>query len=104
MAIFVVFARLPAAAMAVFPFIIFKRKSYKDNRVLLNHELIHFRQQLELFIIPFYLLYLFNYLVNLIKYKSAHEAYLNIIFEREAYENESNFEYLKARKTFAWYK
>lgn len=104
MAVFVVFAKLPAGAMAVFPFIFLKNKTYKDNKILLNHELIHFRQQLELLIIPFYLLYFLNYLVNLMKYKSSHEAYVNIVFEREAYVNETDLDYLKSRKKFAWYK
>ncbi|MCU7570485.1 hypothetical protein [Riemerella anatipestifer] len=85
-------------AMAVFPFIFLKKKEYKNNKYLLNHEKIHLRQQLELLILPFYLWYGLNYLYNLFKYKNHKEAYHNIIFEREAYGNQSDLEYLKNRK------
>ncbi|AQY21327.1 hypothetical protein [Riemerella anatipestifer] len=85
-------------AMAVFPFIFLKKKKYQSNRYLLNHEKIHLRQQLELLILPFFVWYGLNYLWNLIKYKNHREAYRNIIFEQEAYENQQDLEYLKNRK------
>ncbi|MEJ8582487.1 hypothetical protein JSO63_02570 [Riemerella anatipestifer] len=85
-------------AMAVFPFIFLKKKEYTNNKYLLNHEKIHLRQQLELLILPFFVWYGLNYLWNLIKYKNHREAYRNIIFEREAYENQQDLEYLKNRK------
>lgn len=68
----------------------------------MNHEFIHFRQQIELLIIPFYILYLLNYLINLIQYHDHMEAYRNIVFEREAYENDSNLSYLSKRRFAAW--
>ncbi|MBT0572526.1 hypothetical protein OKE68_11625 [Riemerella anatipestifer] len=85
-------------AMAVFPFIFLKKKEYQSNRYLLNHEKIHLRQQLELLILPFFVWYGLNYLWNLIKYKNHRQAYRNIIFEQEAYENQQDLEYLKNRK------
>ncbi len=88
--------------MALFPFILVSNKADLNDRVLLDHEKIHLRQQLELLVIPFYLLYLLNYLLNLVKYKSHNAAYLNIVFEREAYSNENNVRYLESRKWFAW--
>lgn len=100
----IVFSKLPAAAMAIYPFILFKRAAYKNDPVLVNHEKIHLQQQLELLILPFYLLYFFHYLFNLAKYKNHQQAYFNIAFEREAYQNECNLSYLKYRKTFAWIK
>ncbi len=102
MALIVVFSKLPAAAMAIYPFILVKRATYKNDITLINHERIHFKQQLELLILPFYLLYLLNYLVNVFKYKSHQLAYLNIVFEKEAYANENDLGYLYKRKTFAW--
>lgn len=104
MALFVVFTPLPAAAMAIYPFILVKSKHCKKDAVLVNHEKIHHQQQLELLIIPFYLFYLLNYLVNLLIYKSHHQAYLNIVFEREAYANECNLTYLHKRKRYCWLK
>ena len=88
--------------MALYPFMLLKRKEYSNDEVMINHELIHFRQQLEMLIIFFYLLYLINYLVNLFIYRAHDEAYRNIIFEREAYREQSNFDYLSGRRFLAW--
>jgi hypothetical protein len=101
---FVVFSKLPAAAMALYPFIIVKKAAYKSDLVLVNHEKIHLKQQLELLILPFYLLYTLNFLYNLIKYKNRRVAYLNIVFEKEAYANEYHLDYLGQRPYFAWLK
>lgn len=88
--------------MALYPFIILKHKHQKADRILVNHERIHLRQQVELLIIPFYLLYLLNYLINLIRYRNHRRAYFNISFEKEAYACDQNLNYLKTRKFFAW--
>ena len=101
---FITFSRLPAAAMAIYPFILIRRKEYKNDLVLVNHERIHHRQQIELLIIPFYIFYLLNYILNLFRFRSHHQAYLNIVFEKEAYKNEKNLHYLNDRKTFASFK
>ena len=90
--------------MALFPCIIFREKSFQHDSIIMNHELIHHRQQTELLIIPFYFFYLVNYLINRIKYRSHHEAYRNIIFEREAYANDNNLQYLRSRKLWAFVK
>jgi len=37
-------------------------------------------------------------------YRNAREAYRNISFEREAYDNEANYDYLKTRKWLAFTK
>lgn len=88
--------------MAIFPFILLKDKRQKNDPVLVNHERIHLRQQLELLIFPFYFLYLLNYLVLLIKYKNHYQAYYNIVFEKEAYATQHDLSYLKARRFFSW--
>lgn len=66
--------------------------------------MIHLRQELELLILPFYILYLLNYLFNLWRYKDRGKAYLNIVFEKEAYANEAETGYLRERKFWAWLK
>jgi len=88
--------------MAVFPFILVQSEKLKKDLVLINHESIHLKQELELLIIPFYVLYLFNYLINLWRYRDHDQAYLNIVFEREAYRNESDLDYLGKRKFWVW--
>lgn len=90
--------------MTIFPFIIFKKRVYKQDAVLINHERIHIKQQLELLIFPFYLFYGTNYLINRLKKQDHYTAYRNIMFEKEAFTNEANFAYLKNRKLFAWLK
>lgn len=93
---------LPAAGMAIFPFVLIKFKDLKKDKQIINHELIHLRQQMELLILPFFVLYLINYLINLIRYRDHDQAYRNIVFEREAYQHDSNFLYLKNRRFSAW--
>jgi hypothetical protein len=90
--------RINLGGIALFPVIIINSKLTKERqKVLINHELIHIRQQLELMVIPFYIAYLFNYLLNRFKYKTHNEAYRNIIFEKEAFRHESDFDYLSNR-------
>lgn len=83
--------------LAVFPFVFLKYSIDKENLVFINHERIHLRQQLELLIIPFFIWYFLEYLVRLIQYKNFDLAYRNICFEREAYANERNLDFLKQR-------
>ena len=95
---------LPAAGMALFPFILVKYIDLKKDKKIINHELIHLRQQIELLIIPFFILYLLHYLLNLLRYRNHDQAYRNIVFEREAYSNDSNLMYLKTRRFSSWIK
>lgn len=83
--------------ITIFPFMILRKRSLLQNRYLINHEKIHLRQQMELLIIPFYIIYGFEFLVRLVQYRSWKLAYLNISFEREAYINEKDLNYLKSR-------
>lgn len=101
-AFFLVVSKIPASAMAIYPFILLKDKYQKDDKILVNHERIHLKQQMEMLILPFYLFYLLHYVVNLARYKNHHRAYLNIVFEKEAYACDKNLNYLKNRKLFSW--
>ncbi|MCW5520825.1 hypothetical protein J1N09_13335 [Aureitalea sp. L0-47] len=83
--------------MVLWPFIILKYSALKEDEVFLNHERIHLRQQIELLILPFYIWYGTEYLVRLLQYRKRKEAYRNISFEREAYQNEKDLDYLKKR-------
>lgn len=90
--------------MALFPFILLRDKSLRLNERLINHEKIHLRQQLEMLVFPFYLWYFIEYMFRLIQYRNGNEAYLNISFEREAYQNDEDLEYLKNRSLFNFFK
>ena len=83
--------------LTFYPFVFLADKDDKLNEVFINHEKIHIRQQLELLIVPFYLWYFIEYLFRLIQYKDRKQAYFNISFEREAYKNEKDLNYLKQR-------
>lgn len=90
------------AGMALYPFILVKRADLKNNKVLIRHEQIHLEQQKELLVLPFYLIYLTCYLYNLCLFKNHHKAYMEIPFEREAYQHEAEADYLVKRKSWAW--
>lgn len=70
----------------------------------IRHEKIHTRQQLELLIIFFYLLYIIEWLIRLLQYRNTFLAYKNISFEREAYSNMNDASYLRNRPLYAWFK
>jgi hypothetical protein len=80
--------------LAFWPFIIVPSSTIIDD-VLINHERIHLRQQLEMLVLPFHIWYLI----------ALHrKGYWNISFEKEAYANEHNLNYLKTRQMFAFRK
>ena len=88
-------------AITLFPFIISREKMSED---VLNHECIHIAQQKELFVLFFYLLYGWDYLMGMIKYRNKEEAYFRIRFEQEAYEHMYDQKYLDNRKLYSWRK
>ncbi|GAA4892945.1 hypothetical protein GCM10023311_16720 [Flaviramulus aquimarinus] len=90
--------------MTIFPFVFLKAKHLKDNRVLINHEKIHLKQQIELLVIPFYLFYMIEFIIRWFQYKNWHKAYRNISFEREAYFNEHHLEYINNRPLWTFLK
>lgn len=82
--------------------IIIGRKEYGNlSRIELNHEKIHTYQMKELLWVFFYLIYLIEWLIRLIQYRDPIKAYYNISFEREAYSNDKNLDYLLQRKLFS---
>lgn len=86
--------------MAIFPFVLLKPRV--PGRVLLHHECIHLRQQLETGILLFYIWYLSEYLLRLVWYRSHYRAYREISFEKEAFANETSFTYLTNRPFWAF--
>ena len=108
--------------------ILFVKNNAKIDDVTMNHESVHSRQYVEvgilslillmplvfnglwwlwliLSVFAFYILYVIEWLVKFIIYKSnTHKAYKNTSFEREAYSNEKDLSYLDNRKRFAWIK
>lgn len=84
-------------------------QEYHDS--LINHESIHLEQQRELSVfktetfvtgINFYILYVLNWLLNILSLVRTFSAYKMICFEIEANEYEKDLVYLKSRKKFNW--
>jgi hypothetical protein len=91
-------------AIAIYPFIILRKKEYSGNTVLINHEKIHLHQQAELLWLFFFIWYVLEFLIRFIALRNRKAAYKNICLEKEAYAMEQNLEYLKARKMFSFLK
>jgi len=90
-------------AITLFPLGIFYRsEEVRDDQTIRNHEFIHWKQQKEMFCLFFYLWYLGEYLIKLIRFMNHRKAYRGIGFEHEAKKYESDSEYLSKRKHFYW--
>lgn len=88
------------SGLTIFPFILVSDPSDVANQVLINHEKIHIRQQLELLVLPFFIWYGVEYAFRRINYRDHSKAYRSIGFEREAYANEMDQGYLSTRRLF----
>ena len=95
---------LGISGLTLFPFNILRDKHLKHDKRIMNHERIHICQQVELLVLPFYAIYLIEFGIGIIKYRNRMKAYMNISFEKEAYKNDSNLDYLKDRRFWAWVK
>ena len=84
------------------PFGIYVKEKYLNDEVLINHEKIHWAQQLEMLIVFFYLWYFIEWVIRLITPPAG--AYMDISFEKEAYANEKDLKYLETRKHYGWIK
>jgi hypothetical protein len=92
------------SGITIFPFIfLIDTLKGSDNAVyIINHEKIHIRQELELLLVFFALMYLANYLYWRARGQSHSNAYRKIIFESEAYEKMYDLNYLKNRRIFGF--
>ncbi len=79
------------------PFGIYLQKF--DSKTV-NHEKIHWKQQMEMLIVPFYIWYSVEWLIRIPI--NGKKAYIKLLFEREAYNNDENLNYLETRKHFTW--
>lgn len=86
--------------IALCPFGIYVKRP--NDVYLVNHESIHWKQQIEMLILPFYIWYVLEYFIRL--FSNSGNAYMSLAFEREAYANANNLDYLKNRKPYSWLK
>lgn len=89
------------AGITLAPFGIYVRENrYLNNKRLINHESIHWKQQLEMLIVFFYIWYIIEWFIRL--FTNSGNAYKSISFEREAKKYELDENYINNRKLFAW--
>ena len=111
-------------AITLWPFIFVRRQTWaRFTNDVLRHKRIHGRQQQEMLLVGivaadilavsgcgclsllalplFFWLYGLEWLLGLFCYGSRHAAYRAISFEREAYDNELDADYLDKRRPFA---
>ena len=86
--------------------VLFVRNDIKTpmDEIYINHEAIHSEQYKEMLWIPFLIWYGIEWFIKIFIYGDTHKAYRNISFEREAYQNEHDLEYLSNRKRYRWFK
>jgi hypothetical protein len=99
---FLKFVTNDAVATTIAPFGIYISEENITDVVTINHESIHWKQQLEMLILPFYIWYFLEWLIRLIV--NGRNAYYAISFEHESYTNENNLKYLETRKHYSWLK
>lgn len=85
-------------AINLFTFLFVRKGCYMSEKDF-NHEKIHSEQMKEMLFIGFYIWYLVEWIVRLF---GKGNAYRNLSFEKEAYDNEGNLTYLDTRKPYAW--
>ena len=89
------------SGITIYPFVVLKKECQKADGVFINHEKIHLLQQKEMCVIFFYVWYVIEFLIKLLKCWSWNTAYRTISFEQEAYANEANLGYIKKRPKWA---
>ena len=87
------------AAITLWPFVFFRKE---PDALTLRHEKIHIAQQAELLIVGFYAIYVFDWVVGMLRGRTSEQAYEEIRFEAEAYTHEGDEHYLERRPRFAW--
>jgi len=79
------------AGICLAPFGIYIREEYINREKIRRHEAIHWKQQIELLILPFYLIYFVEWILK---------GYKGISFEREA--NHWEDKDITKRKPYGW--
>ena len=91
-------------AINLFGVIFVRNECYPLSETSINHEKIHTRQMQELGYVFFYPVYVLEWLIRSIWYRNFLKAYYYLSFEREAYFNQENLQYLNFRKTWSFVK
>ena len=88
--------------VALYPFIFIHPDHYTEDVIL--HERIHCEQYKETCCFGYFFIATYDFIKNFFKCKNLDESYRNVRFEKEAYANMSNPDYLQERKRYNWVK
>lgn len=69
--------------IALWPFIIVKYKALKEDKVLINHERIHLRQQVEMVVVFFFLWYVIEWFFKLILYRNTQKHIIIFLLRKK---------------------
>jgi len=89
-------------AINLFGIVFVRKDKGRMSTVDMNHEYIHTLQQREMLYVPFYIWYLVEWGIGLIRYRNSSKAYRSIRFEREAYAHQSDLLYKDHRRLYSW--
>jgi hypothetical protein len=89
-----------AVGVTVPPFI-FILPNQENERQIINHEQIHLSQARDYWYLGFYGIYTYYNIIGMFKYQSMEDAYFNNPLEVEAYENETDYDYIYLRKPYS---
>lgn len=85
--------------------VLFVKQGVSITSELVNHERIHTAQMRELIYVPFYILYVLEWLVRVVQCRGRlFEAYMRISFEQEAYKHSGEQDYLARRRHYAQFR
>lgn len=87
--------RLNISAITLGSFCIFFEE---PTPIIVNHERIHVDQIKKIGILKFYFDYIKQYLNLRLSGNTHYNAYMGISYEKEAYSNQDNLEYIVGRK------
>lgn len=82
--------------------VLFAKNDMRLTPEVINHERIHTAQMRELLYLPFYVIYVLEWLMRMIQFRGKlYKAYYNISFEKEAYRHGGDLHYLHHRRAFS---
>jgi hypothetical protein len=98
--LFTIFHFGEAVGVTAPPFI-FIIPNQENERQIINHEQIHMNQASDYWYVGFYFVYSYYIIKGYLRYNNREDAYYSNPFESEAYENETDYDYIYLRKPYS---
>jgi len=92
-------------AVCIWPFILVRPdEKMTDLLMIIRHESIHARQQLEMAWIFFFIWYMLEFGIRWMVLRNFMKAYQHLSHEKEAHLHHNDTGYLKRRRPYSWLK